>query len=80
LIGRYGGINVIHFINKKFEILSEEEEEIDIQAIKGFKDGIISISSDDSEKESEFREYIVENRHKIEEVIKALKQLDKKIK
>lgn len=60
------------FAMTKFEILSEEDEEIDIQALEeldlyaGYKSNV--------DKE------VIGNRTKINELIKVVKQLDKKIK
>lgn len=59
-------IGFLNFIQSQFEILSEEDEEIDIQAIEEFKFGEI-------EAEETYK-----TRSKINEIIKALKQLDKK--
>ena len=51
-----------------FEILSEEDEEIDIQSIEEFEFGEIEDKNN------------YETRYKINELIKAVKKLDKKIK
>ena len=71
-------------LNCKFEILSEEDEEIDIQALNqygtNFHEGIISTRSSDTEKEKEFRKYIINNAKDIRTLIRVVKQLDKKIK
>lgn len=59
-------ISDFDFINTNFEILLEEEEEIDIQAMEEFKFGKIEAAE------------TYKTRSKINEIIKALKQLDKK--
>lgn len=56
------------FASAEFEILTKENKEIDIQAIEEFEFG-------ETEEKTNY-----ENRTKINELIKALKQLDKKIK
>ena len=63
LIGRFGGMNIIAILNDDFEII-EEEQEIDIQGI---------------EELSDYNNGIGQNRDKINELIKAIKQLDKQI-
>lgn len=71
-------------LKDNFEILSEEDEEVDIQALNqygtNFNEGIISTRSSDTEKEKEFRKYIVNNAKDIRTLIRVVKQLDKKIK
>lgn len=72
-----------NFMYEKFEILSEEDEEIDIEAINEFgtneHEAYISHSSTDSEKEKELRKYIVNNIKDINILIKTVKQLNKKL-
>ena len=77
-------VEVQWLIATTIEILSEEDEEIDIQALNqygtNFHEGIISTRSSDTEKEKEFRKYIVNNAKDIRTLIRVVKQLDKKIK
>ena len=58
----------IVFVKSRFEILSDENEEIDIQAIEEIKQPNNNIAG------------ISYAQEKINELIKAVKQLDKKIK
>ena len=69
---RINELEVSMIVNRKFEILSEEDKEIDIQAIEELDLWAGYNASDDKN--------IIDNRQKINEVIKAIKQLDKKIK
>ena len=66
------------FINDayKFEILSEEDKEIDIQAITYF-DEVRDLSTWSNETLSDNQRSIL---IKIKELTKAIKQLDKKLK
>ena len=66
-IGRYGGTNILKLLNHDFEIL-EDEEEIDIQGIEEIAETINASSN------------IKEARAvRINQLIRAVKQLDKKI-
>lgn len=69
-IGRWGGTNILKLLNHDFEIL-EDEEEIDIKEIKEFPVSAIEVAA------------INENEkliaYKINDLVKAVKQLDKKI-
>lgn len=55
-----------------FEILSEQEEEIDIEAIEEIPNKILNLE--------DLEEYIIDYHNKINDLIKAVKQLNKKIK
>ena len=61
----------------KFEILSEEDEEIDIQAIKEL-DKEVAYTNIDYVTGWDKKEQIIIDKQN--EIIKAIKQLDKKIK
>ena len=61
-------VEVKWLIDTTIEILSEEDEEIDIQSIEEFEFGEIEDKNN------------YETRYKINELIKAVKKLDKKIK
>ena len=63
-----------YFARGEFEILSEEDKEIDIQAMKEL------IEFDENEMDLYDNYSIAVNRQKINELIKVVKQLDKKIK
>lgn len=60
------------FASAKFEILSEEDKEIDIQAIRE-----LACYEDKAKYDVKGIGY---NRDKINEIVRAIKQLDKKIK
>jgi len=68
-IGRWGGTNILLLLKHDFEIL-EDEEEIDIQCIKEME----YLEDYEADKTD-----IRLNRDKINELLKAVKQLDKKI-
>ena len=70
LLGRFGGFNILNILNKDFEII-QEQDEIDIQAIE-------EITAEDltnSDGMGFLREI-----NKFNEIIRAIKQLDNKIK
>lgn len=67
LLGRFGGFNILNILNKDFEII-QEQDEIDIQAIEEF-------NSKYTMNTVEF-----ELQDKLNEVVRAIKQLDNKIK
>ena len=73
-------VSDIDFATGKFEILSEEDEEIDIQAIKEMN--LFSVSN--WEKLDDIKLFLDNNfkqtTDKYNELIKAVKKLDKKIK
>lgn len=60
------------FASAKFEILSEEDKEIDIQAIEEYEECIINQASSSEDIKDLARKYNI--------LTKAIKQLDKKIK
>ena len=68
-IGRWGGTNILLLLKHDFEIL-EDEEEINIQGIKEME----YLEDYEADKTD-----IRLNRDKINEILKAVKQLDKKI-
>lgn len=72
-------INDICFINEVFELI---EDEIDAEKIycTNNKQGIIPTASDDNEKEEELRRYIINNCEDIEELLRIVKQIDKRVK
>ena len=63
--GRFGGTNLIALLNDKFELI---ENEIDIDSIEEYK------------QEHTERCIDIDIRNKINELIQAVKQLDKRIK
>lgn len=60
----------------KFEILSEEDEEIDIQSIEKLDEWITRRNGEVTQTEGK----ILDIANKTNELLKAIKQLDKKIK
>lgn len=65
---KYGGMNVIAILNKEFEII-EKQEEIDIQSIEEIEPAMNGNAC------------VIDNKTwTLNQVIKAVKQLDKKIK
>lgn len=67
-------------LKDKFEILSEEDEEIDIQEMQEvnlFSNGVNS--SEDTRKKCYDNNFVI-IEETLKEIIKAIKQLDKKIK
>lgn len=83
-IGRWGGTNILKLLNHDFKII-ENEEEIDIQAINE-NDYIIEYRSKDIFTSETLNDLIykivfeiMRNRNKQNEILKAVKQLDKKI-
>lgn len=77
MIGRFGGTNLIALLNDKFELIEDEIEKI---YCTNNKQGIITKTSDDNEKEGELRRYIVNNCKDIDEILQAVKQIDKRVK
>ena len=79
MIGRFGGTNLIALLNDEFELI---EDEIDAEKIycTNNKQGIILTASDDNEKEEELRRYIINNCEDIEELLRIVKQIDKRVK
>lgn len=87
--------DLVEFSTAKFEILSEEDEEIDIQSIEKleYETTIEILGACDcwngnelyclktfSKNDENLLKSNAENHKKINELLKALKQLDKKIK
>lgn len=72
-------ISDIYFINEVFELI---EDEIDAEKIycTNNKQGITTTASDDNEKEEELRRYIINNCEDIEELLRIVKQIDKRVK
>lgn len=68
---------IMEFINCKFEILSEEDEEIDIDSIEEL-DYCLEALEKPSYEESWLMNCIRANKDKLNELIKAVKQLNKK--
>ena len=68
---KYGGMNVIAILNNEFEII-EEQEEIDIQNI-----AMMDLEKYGFDVKDEFAIDLI---CKINELVQAVKQLDKKIK
>lgn len=66
------------------ELLNMEVESIENEIEKIYctnnKQGIMTKSSDDNEKEKELRKYIVNNCADIEELLRIVKQIDKRVK
>lgn len=83
-IGRYGGINILLLLKHDFEIL-EDEEEIDIQSIEETeiknKDGAEYYNGGYTESgyTKNYSLDDLQSRKIINQLIKAVKQLDKKI-
>lgn len=86
-IGRYGGTNILKLLNHDFEIL-EDEEEIDIQSIEETeiknKDGAeyyeyYNGGYSESGYTKNYSLDDLQSRKIINQLIKAVKQLDKKI-
>lgn len=75
--GRFGGTNLIALLNDEFELIEDEIEKI---YCTNNKQGMITKSSDDNEKEKELRKYIVNNCEDIEELLLIVKQIDKRVK
>jgi len=78
---KYGGMNVIAILNKEFEII-EEQEEIDIQSIEELDK---NLKFDDLKPPYGINEEmmwteIIKQHNKSNELVQAVKQLDKKIK
>ena len=69
-IGRWGGTNILKLLNHDFEIL-EDKEEIDIEEIGELPEDFDASFYD--------KHSIKANRYKINEILRAVKQLDKKI-
>ena len=69
-------LSVTDYIFWTFEILSEEEEEIDIQAIEELDEWVVRRNGEVTQTEGK----ILEIGNKLNELIKAVKQLNRKIK
>ena len=67
----------IRLATTEFELIEDEIEKI---YCTNNKQGIITKSSDDNEKEKEIRKYIVNNCEDIEELLRIVKQIDKRVK
>ena len=67
----------IRLATTEFELI---EDEIEKRYCTNNKQGIITKSSDDNEKEKEIRKYIVNNCEDIEELLRIVKQIDKRVK
>ena len=80
-IGRWGGTNILKLLNHDFEIL-EDEEEIDIQGIEEKDISYVICDSDFEEGciTKLLNRFFKENQKYIDEILKAVKQLDKKMK
>lgn len=78
---KYGGMNVIAILNKKFEII-EEQEEIDIQSIEELDENFTYIENHSSGLgiEKVLNKAEIELVNKINKLVQAVKQLEKKIK
>lgn len=61
-----------------FELI---EDKIDVEKIycTNNKQGIITVASSDNEKEKELRKYIVNNCKDIDEILKEVKRIDKRV-
>lgn len=70
-IGRWGGTNLLMLLNHDFEIIEESEQDIDIQNIEE----LLPIEDYEFDKTDGRL-----NRDKINELIRAVKQLDNKAK
>jgi len=79
-IGRWGGTNILLLLKHDFEIL-EDEEEIDIQGIEEKDISYVICDSDfeDGCITKLLNRFFKENQKYIDEILKAAKQLDKKI-
>lgn len=69
-------IGIIEFSNMEFRILSEEDEEIDVQSIEKLDEWITRRNGEVTQTEGK----ILDIANKTNELLKAIKQLDKKIK
>ncbi len=67
----------IRLATTEFELIEDEIEKI---YCTNNKQGMITKSSDDNEKEKELRKYIVNNCEDIEELLRIVKQIDKRVK
>lgn len=75
-------VNDKNFASSKFEILSEEDEEIDVQSIEELDDVLRmeDLECPYGRNETMMWEQAIVQQNKINELIKAVKKLDKKIK
>ena len=62
-----------------FELI-EDEKDVEKIYCTNNNQGMITNSSDDNEKEKELRKYIVNNCKDIDEILQAVKQIDKRVK
>lgn len=66
-LGRFGGFNILNILNKDFEIV-EKQDEIYIDSIEEYK------------QEHSERCIDVDIRNKLNEILQAVKQIDKRVK
>jgi hypothetical protein len=66
-LGRFGGFNILNILNKDFEIV-EKQDEIDIDSIEEYK------------QEHSERCIDVDIRNKLNEILQAVKQINKEVK
>lgn len=66
-LGRFGGFNILSIVNKDFEIV-QKQDEIDIDNIEEYK------------QEHKERCIDVDIRNKLNEILQAVKQIDKRVK
>lgn len=86
-LGRFGGFNILNIVNKDFEIVQKQDEiDIgDIQETEIKNDGInyYEYKNNGATESGYSKNYSVndiETRLKINELVQALKQLDKRVR
>lgn len=81
-LGRFGGFNILSIVNKDFEIVRKQEE-IDIDSIEKLSKiayAEINLNKKGSKKDVKFTDKEIILAEKINQLIKAVKQIDKRVK